>query len=45
MNIGVKNPMIWSPYRLRQLAGEEEYKAGECLAERGGVRLTEQGTD
>ena len=37
--------MIWSPYRLRQLAGEEEYRAGEHLAERGGVRLTEQGAD
>ena len=45
MIIGVKNPMIWSPYRLRQLTGEEEYRAGEHLAERGGVRLMEQGAD
>lgn len=34
--------MTQSPYRLRALAGEDEYKAGEVLMERGGVRLVEQ---
>lgn len=34
--------MTQSPYRLRHLAGEDEYKAGEMLVERGGVRLSEQ---
>ena len=34
--------MTQSPYRLRALTGEDEYKAGEVLMERGGVRLVEQ---
>lgn len=34
--------MIWSLERLKTLAGEEEYKAGEMIEERGGVRLCEQ---
>ena len=37
--------MMLSPYRLRILAGEEEYKAGELLVERGGVRLSEQSAE
>ena len=40
--IGVKTRMTQAPYRLRKLAGEDEYVAGETLFERGGVRLTEQ---
>ncbi len=35
--------MIQAPDRLKSLAGEEEYAAGEALFERGGVRLMEQG--
>ena len=35
--------MIQAPDRLKSLAGEEEYAAGEALFERGGVRLIEQG--
>lgn len=34
--------MTQSPYRLRILAGDEEYQAGEMLYKRGGVRVTEQ---
>lgn len=34
--------MIWSLERLKTLAGDEEYKAGEELLEHGGVRLAEQ---
>ena len=37
--------MMLSPYRLRILAGEDEYKAGELLVERGGVRLSEQSAE
>ena len=37
--------MTLSPYRLKLLAGDEEYKAGEDLVERGGVRLTEQSAE
>lgn len=40
--IGAKTRMTQAPYRLRNMAGEEEYVAGETLFERGGVRLTEQ---
>ena len=34
--------MTQAPYRLRNMAGEDEYVSGETLFERGGVRLTEQ---
>lgn len=34
--------MIWSLERLKTLAGDEEYRAGEALAEHGCVRLAEQ---
>ena len=37
--------MTLSPYRLKMLAGEEEYKAGELLVERGGVRMSEQSAE
>ncbi len=34
--------MIWSLERLKTLAGDEEYRAGEALSEHGCVRLAEQ---
>ncbi len=34
--------MTQGPYRLRKLAGEEEYAAGEMMFKNGGVRVTEQ---
>jgi len=37
--------MTLSPYRLKMLAGDEEYKAGELLMERGGVRMSEQSAE
>lgn len=37
--------MTQGPYRLRKLAGEEEYAAGEMMYKRGGVRVMEQSAD
>ena len=34
--------MTQGPYRLRRIAGDEEYEAGELLFKGGGVRATEQ---
>ena len=34
--------MTQGPYRLRKLAGEEEYAAGEMMYKNGGVRVREQ---
>ena len=39
---GVIPFMTLSPYRLRMLAGDEEYQAGSDLVKRGGARLTGQ---
>lgn len=40
--IGVKSWMAQGSYRLRLLAGEKEYEAGEALYSKGGVRALEQ---
>ena len=33
--------MTQGPYRLKMLAGEEEWNAGESMYQRGGVRVLE----
>ena len=35
--------MTQGPYRLKILAGDEEWKAGESMYQRGGVRVLETG--